>query len=183
MGTNISYFNELGEALIKAGVQSGYQYNKDHNRPNDYGFSRTQAFEKHGRRQSTWVAFLEPYADRANLQIETYALASRILIKKRLLSNVAYGVEYYKNGTKITAKASKEVILSAGVIGSPQILTLSGVGPKEDLDRLNIPLVKDLPVGKHLKDHLTFYGLIISTNVSTTYDQEAALREFNEQGL
>lgn len=179
MGTNISYFDELGETFIQASGQLGYPFNPDYNSAEESGFSKIQCNTKHGRRQSTYVSFLQPIFERKNLQVKINAMASKILIDEQ---KRAFGVEYIQNGTKHFAYASKEVIVSAGAINSPQLLVLSGIGPKEDLERLNISLVEELPVGKGLKEHLMYCGLIITTNLSIGYDYDSALEEFNEQG-
>lgn len=71
----------------------------------------------------------------------------------------AYGVEYYKNKRRYTATVTKEVILSAGAFHSPQLLMLSGIGPRDQLRRFGIPVLQDLPVGRKLYDHLSFMGL------------------------
>jgi len=81
---------------------------------------------------------------------------TRVILDDESGNMVASGIEYQANdGTASTARASKEVVLSAGAVGSPQILLLSGVGPKAELESVGIPCQVDLPdVGKHLKDHL-----------------------------
>ncbi|ERL95924.1 hypothetical protein D910_00605, partial [Dendroctonus ponderosae] len=76
----------------------------------------------------------------------------------------ATGIEFWKNGTKYSATARKEVILSAGVFNSPQLLMLSGIGPKEELDKYNIDTIVDLPVGKNLMDHVYYEGLFYRSN-------------------
>lgn len=98
---------------------------------------------------------MRPARNRKNLKILTYARVTKVLISNK----VAFGVEYQLNGVIRRARASKEVILSAGVFQSPQILMLSGVGPREHLEDMNIPTVVDLPVGKLLHDHLFFVGM------------------------
>lgn len=69
-------------------------------------------------------------------------------------NKTAVGVQFVKNGQYYIANASKEVILSTGVFGTPQILMLSGIGPASELNELDIEVVADLPVGKYLQDHL-----------------------------
>lgn len=177
--TNISYFNDFGETFIKAGVELGYSYNPDYNSANVLGFSKTQSNTKFGRRQSTYNSFLQPASERKNLYIQPKTIASRILINEL---RKAYGVEYIQNGTKHLAYASKEIIVSAGAINSPQLLILSGIGSKDNLDILKIPLVQHLPVGKVLKDHIMYCGLIVTMNVSVQYDGQAAMKEFQEHG-
>lgn len=179
MGTNISYYDQIGEAFINSGIQLGYGYNPDYHSAYGFGFSQVQSHTEFGRRHSTYKAFLLPFFSRKNLRVEIDAFVVKILINGQ---GKAFGVEYVQNGSKHVAYASKEVILSAGAINSPQLLILSGIGPREDLVRLSIPVVQELPVGKILKEHLTYYGLIITTNVTTKIDEEAAWKEFVEQG-
>jgi choline dehydrogenase-like flavoprotein len=104
------------------------------------------------KRSSTAVAFLYPALARGqNLTLEKQATVTRLIVEK----GRARGVEYVVNGERCSARAEREVILSAGVIGSPQILMLSGVGPAAHLKERGIDVVCDLPgVGKNLHDHL-----------------------------
>lgn len=81
--------------------------------------------------------------------------------------NRAYGVEFLHHGKKYSATALKEVILSAGSINSPQLLMLSGIGPKEKLEKLGIPSVADVKdVGQNLYDHPAYIPLVFGTNVT-----------------
>lgn len=100
-------------------------------------------------------SFLHPIWNRTNLNITLESLATRIII----VNGTASGVEFWKNGTKYVASANKEVIVSGGVVNSPQLLLLSGIGPREDLEELGIPVVADLPVGKNLLEHVAYQGL------------------------
>ena len=95
-------------------------------------------------------------------------------------NGTAYGVEFIKNGRKIRVLARKEVILSAGAINSPQLLMLSGIGPKRQLQQFNIPLLKDAPgVGKNLMDHICYWGLQFSVNQSVTIVSADLLKPTN----
>lgn len=94
----------------------------------------------------------------SNLRLFTDGLVTKVLTKTNHWTGKtsAYGVEVVdKNNRKHEFTAKKEVILSAGAIGSPQILLLSGIGPKSDLQKLNIPVVQNLPVGKNLQNHVS----------------------------
>ena len=92
----------------------------------------------------------------------TFAPANKVLLE----GNTADGVEVERFGRKFHFRASKEVIVSAGSINSPQILMLSGIGPREQLREHGIPLVRELSgVGKNLQDH-------ISTDISFSYDRQ-----------
>ena len=89
-----------------------------------------------------------------NLYVLTNAQVTRVLIEK--WGKRAYGVELIdKDGIKRKFSANNEIILTAGAIGSPQILLNSGIGPKKDLEALGITLFKDLPVGKNLQNHVS----------------------------
>lgn len=88
------------------------------------------------------------------------------MVEKLLIQgDSCYGVLIEINGSKAVYLASKEVIVSCGAIGSPQLLLLSGIGPKEHLEKVSIPVVKDLPVGKNLHDHV---GVIMPVKESCT---------------
>ena len=88
--------------------------------------------------------------NRNNIDVMTYSMASRILLDK---TNSAKGINVERFGQELQYFASREVILSAGAIGTPQLLMLSGIGPKEELEKYKIRQVVDLPVGKNLQDH------------------------------
>ncbi|KAF2878934.1 hypothetical protein ILUMI_27238 [Ignelater luminosus] len=156
--------SHITKAFLQAVQEFGYRI-VDYNSPDQLGFSRIQATIKHGRRHSVAKAFLEPIASRKNLEIVTGARVLKILINPVTKSTI--GVEYVKGNEKFIVKVTKEVILCAGVFNSPQLLMLSGIGPKEHLDQLGIPLLVDLPVGQTLYDHLSFSGLIFNTNTTT----------------
>lgn len=144
------------EAAVAAGIPRG-DYN-GRNRGGVAGFvSLTQTTTRGGKRSSTYVAFLagEPES-RSNLTIITGALATRILLEGESGQTMATGVEYRTAaGETMVAHAAKEVILSAGAVGSPQLLLLSGIGPRQELEALGVSCLVDSPhVGKHLRDHL-----------------------------
>ncbi|XP_023947824.2 ecdysone oxidase-like [Bicyclus anynana] len=118
-----------------------------------------RAIAANGVRQSTYKAYLSTATDRSNLKIVTNAFVTKILIDD---NGQAYGVEFEKNGKQETVYAGKEVIVSCGAVNTPQLLMLSGVGPKNHLLSKNIFCKADLPVGKNLIDHsyipVIFYG-------------------------
>lgn len=152
---DVSYRTKIVDTYIKAGQELGYNYT-DYNGKNQMGFSYVQATTRNGLRCSTEKAFLRPAQSRPNLKIMINSRVTKILIDN---NKNAYGVEYIRDSLHHVAKANKEVILSAGVFQSPQILMLSGIGPKDHLAEMQIPLVKDLPVGKKMYDHVTFMGM------------------------
>lgn len=162
MSVEYIYESKLGQAFVKAGTEAGYK-NTDYNTPPYVGFSRIQANEKFGRRDSTADSYLNHFEKkRKNLHIVTSATVTKILIDP--MSKEAYGVTFIRNKKEYTVNASKEVILSAGVFNSPQLLMLSGVGPKPHLDEMNISLIHNLPVGQLLYDHVAYYGLAFKIN-------------------
>jgi choline dehydrogenase len=142
--------NPLSQAFIDAAVKIGLPANDDFNGPNQEGIGYYQVTQKQGRRCSAAAAYIKPVLSRTNLQVRTDTLVSRVLFHGKR----ATGVEFVENGNSQQVKASREVILSAGAINSPQLLLLSGVGPADELTKLGIPVVADLPgVGRNLQDH------------------------------
>lgn len=115
-----------------------------------FGMSRAQSTTGRGRRASASNAYLKPARNRTNLEVLTRARTTRILFSGRR----ANGVEFHcADGELRTAAATREVILSAGVYHSPQLLMLSGIGPGEELRSHGIEVRSDLPVGRNLQDH------------------------------
>ncbi|CAM3819355.1 choline dehydrogenase [Parendozoicomonas haliclonae] len=146
--------NPLYPTFIKAGVQAGYQETGDYNGERQEGFGPMHMTVKNGRRWSTANAYLRPAMKRPNLTVMTHALVHKVLLEGK----TAKGVRFEKGGKVQDVKASKEVILSAGSVGSPHILQLSGIGPKAVLEEAGIELKHELPgVGENLQDHLEFY--------------------------
>ncbi|MCA6972222.1 choline dehydrogenase [Pectobacterium carotovorum] len=147
--------NELFHAMVEAGVQAGYPRTDDLNGYQQEGFGpMDRTVTPKGRRASTARGYLDQAKGRKNLTIVTHALTDKILFDGKR----AVGVVYFKGESAQTAKARREVLLCAGAIASPQILQRSGVGPKDLLQRLDIPVVHDLPgVGENLQDHLEMY--------------------------
>lgn len=121
-----------------------------------------QATTRKGARCSTAKAFLRPIRLRTNLHIAMSSFVTRILIDPN--TKLAFGVEYVRDDVKHVVRAKKEVILSSGSIGSPQILMLSGVGPAEHLAEFKIPLLANLRVGHNLQDHIGLGGLTFLIN-------------------
>ena len=144
------------DAAKAAGIPTGDYNGRDRARPEGVA-SLFQTTTRDGKRSSTFHAFLEPVMGvRENLVVLPHSKVQRIVLEDSGEGLVATGVELRTpDGGLETVTASKEVVLSAGAIGSPQLLLLSGVGPKDELAHLGITCRLDLPdVGKHLKDHL-----------------------------
>jgi choline dehydrogenase len=141
----------LTHHYVKAGQEAGLAFNPDLNGATTEGVGIYQINTRDGLRLSASRAYLWPARRRANLRVETGALATRILFEGKR----AVGVAYEKNGVAVEARAGREVILSGGAINSPQLLQLSGVGPAEVLKSRGIQVHHDSPsVGRNLQDHL-----------------------------
>ena len=133
------------------------------------GFSPVQAHLRNGRRVSASKAFLEPVrAARPNLVVLTLSRVTKILVEPG--SRRARGVRFERtsDGRAFVAEARREVLLCAGALNSPQLLMLSGVGPREHLERLGISVLEDLPVGLNLQDHVSMAALAFTVNDSVT---------------
>ena len=140
----------LYRAFLEAGVAAGYQRTEDQNGARHEGFHIAQSFTRNGRRCSSAAAYLHPVSHRANLTVLSRTLTRRIVFD----GTRAVGVEAQTGGMTSTYEASREVILSAGAINSPQLLLLSGIGNAAQLRSHNIPVIADLPaVGRNLEDH------------------------------
>ncbi|XP_060524438.1 glucose dehydrogenase [FAD, quinone]-like [Cylas formicarius] len=159
------YESPFVKLFIQAGQDMGYK-NNDPNGKYGTGFSRVQATMQRGLRCSAAKAFLEPFLDRENLHVSTRSRVTKIMIDP--ITKRAYGVEFVKDRQKYTVKSMKEVILSAGTINSAQLLLLSGVGPREDLERLDIPVISDLKVGYNFQDHMAMSTIPFLVNESVT---------------
>jgi 4-pyridoxate dehydrogenase len=146
------YMDPLVEAYRAAGEAAGHPLTDDYNGAQQEGFGRSQQTIRNGRRCSAAVAYLRPALARPNLAVEVQALTTRILFE----GNRAVGVEYLKGGERLTARAEREVILAGGVINSPQLLMLSGIGDPEGLGKQGIPIKVPLRgVGGNLQDHVS----------------------------
>jgi choline dehydrogenase-like flavoprotein len=142
--------NRFSQFFTEAGVQAGHPHNSDFNGATQEGVGMYQVTHRNGERHSAAKGYLTPHLSRSNLQVVTGAHATRILFEGKR----AVGVEYRQGGALHEVRASREVLLSAGALLSPQLLMLSGVGPGEHLQRHGIAVLHELPgVGQHLHDH------------------------------
>lgn len=140
----------LAQDLHDAAVDAGFPRCADGSAPEAEGVFWCERNVAAGRRQSAADAYLLPVLSRPNLTVVTDAQVQRLLI----VNGRCGGAEYVRNGEARTVRAEREVVLSAGAIGSPQILMLSGIGPADHLRQLGIPVRADLPgVGANLHDH------------------------------
>lgn len=139
------------QAFVDAAVAVGHKPTEDFNGDLMEGVGFNHATIKDGRRHSAWQAFAAPVLDSPRLTVTTGALVTRIVLD----GGRAVAVEYLADGELRTARASAEIVLSAGAIGSPKILQLSGIGDRADLSAVGVETLVDLPgVGKNLHDHL-----------------------------
>jgi len=158
--------NPLHAAWLAAGREAGYPFSADMNGYQQEGFARMDMTVAHGRRCSTANAYLRPAMRRPKLTVRTQALATAVLFAGRR----AVGIRYQRGGESCEARVRREVILCAGAINSPQLLKLSGIGPRAELGALGIPVVQDLPgVGENLQDHVEFYFQVASREPVTLY--------------
>jgi choline dehydrogenase-like flavoprotein len=143
-------------AAVAAGIPMGDYNGRD--RGDEKGVvSLLQTTTRDGKRTSTFHAFLEGEAEeRPNLDVICGAHVTRVVLEEGPDGLRATGVEYREaSGETVVVQAAKDIVLSAGAVGSPQLLLLSGIGPKDELEPHGIPCRRDLPdVGKHLQDHL-----------------------------
>ena len=145
--------NPLYRAFIDAGVQAGYSETDDYNGHRQEGFGQKFMNVDGGVRASTGYAYLKHTRRRPNLTILKHALVTRIIFDGK----TATGIQCEVDGQTKIFSAQQEVILCAGSIGSPQLLQVSGIGPRETLAAAGIDLVHELPgVGENLQDHLEF---------------------------
>jgi choline dehydrogenase len=173
--------NPLVERYLRAAQEVGLPLNTDFNGGSLEGCGCLQATLKNRARCSAADAYLHPIRTRSNLQVATHAHATRILLEGRR----ATSVDYLHRGVAAQAIAAREVIVSAGALRSPCLLLLSGIGPRDELERAGVEPRVDLPgVGKNLQDHLNVKVRCEINNPLTfaalsEVAQEAALRQYN----
>ncbi|MET3479176.1 GMC family oxidoreductase [Variovorax atrisoli] len=167
--SDITAKHELIEAFIDGAGQTGVPRTDDFNGAEQEGAGYYQLTTHRGWRCSTAKAYLTPAVKRRpNLRIETEAMAGRLLFD----GTRAAGVTYRQGGELKTARCRGEVLLSAGSLQSPQLLQLSGIGPRALLDRFGIPVQHELPgVGENLQDHLQIRLGYECSKPITTNDQ------------
>lgn len=160
--------NPLSKAFVRAAQQAGIPFTSDPNGEKQDGVFYHQVTQRGARRESAATAFLRPAVSRPNLTVVTGAEVTRIVME----GAVAKGVDYIKKGAKLTARARREVLLSAGAINSPKLLLQSGIGPADELRQVGVEPVHDLPgVGKNLHDQLEVY-ITADTKLPISYTGE-----------
>ena len=180
--TDLEYRDPLCDAFIKGAVEEGIPLNNDYNGKSQEGVSYVQRTTKGRFRVSSAKAFLNPVKSRKNLNIITNAFVTKVIFKNK----TAIGVNYQKGGKrgkKITLNANKEVILSSGVIKSPHLLHLSGVGPAKLLKELGIDVIHDLKgVGMNLRDHFAPRLTARAKNIETINEKSRGYKLLKEIG-
>lgn len=174
------YTDKNAEMLVQAFKEKGLPIT-DFNGKNQIGTNIGQSTSKDGRRMSANTAYIQPIkTTRSNLKIINEAYVIKILFNHE--NNTAMGVQFIKHGALRRFYSKKEVIVSAGSLNSPKLLMLSGIGPKNHLENLNIPVVSDLKVGENLQDHVTTVGLNIqlSNMTSTLVNEKMLLNEISK---
>ncbi|CAH1156143.1 unnamed protein product [Phaedon cochleariae] len=156
--------NPITTTFLQANREVGNKV-VDYNGPSQEGATVFQLYLKNGQRQNISSAFLDPVMDRKNLEVLTESYVTKINIDKN--NKKAIGVTFTHHGKTYTVNADKEVILSAGVYQTPQILLLSGVGPKEHLEEVGIEVIEDLEgVGSSLQDDPINQVIVFRSNYS-----------------
>ena len=156
------YVTPASRAFVEANKEIGIE-EKDYNGASQLGVSLTQLTIKNGERWSTAKAFLHPVRHRSNLFVWTGKTVRGLeLDGEQAVGVKVVDTEKFKTDKEALITARKEVILSAGAIGSPYILMHSGIGPADHLKEVGIPVKKDLPVGKNLQDHVMIMAPINS---------------------
>ncbi|XP_050440620.1 glucose dehydrogenase [FAD, quinone]-like isoform X2 [Adelges cooleyi] len=175
---NVPFRTPIAKAFVDSGNEIGLPI-IDYNGKHQIGINYLQATMKNGRRCSTNTAFIIPASSRPNLEIKKSSMATKILIDKK--TKKAIGVDFLIGLTKYRVYVKKEVIVSGGAVNSPQLLMLSGIGPQKHLKDKRIPLVKDLPVGENLMDHVALGSLTVLINDTVSLKSGKLMR--NPQNL
>ncbi|MEJ6002932.1 GMC family oxidoreductase [Paucibacter soli] len=151
---NVTYprhASPLNQMFLDAAASQGLAHNPDYNGAEQEGAFMYQVTHRNGERCSAAKAYLTPHLQRPNLRVITHATTNRLLLQQRRV----LGVEFWQGGELRQLKARREVIVSAGAFGSPQLLMLSGIGAPAQLAELGLPLAAALPgVGQNLQDHI-----------------------------
>jgi len=174
--TYAPYRTPLADAFLKAGKEIGQRV-VDYNGKTQVGFSYLQTTMRNGTRWSASRTFLHPIRHRRNLHVSKWSLVTNILINPD--TKTAYGVEFVRDKKRFIVHARKEVIVSAGAINSPQLLMLSGIGPRDHLLQFGIPVIEDLKVGYNLMDHIAMMALSFVLNQTVALTERDILNYKN----
>lgn len=160
------------EKIVSSGFEHvGYKKESDINEKNiEVGIVPMQGVTKNGRSVNTAKAYLSPIFGRENLKVMKYARVTKVIVDKTNMK--ATGVEVLTRfGQTLKLKANLEILLSAGAVGSTQILLASGIGPKKHLSEMEVPLIKELKVGENFLITPVFTGVVYSYDKSIVYNQ------------
>ena len=158
--------NRFGPVFVQAAQQAGYPANRDFNGPEQEGVGLYQVTHKNGERFSVAKAYLTPNLSRPNLHVVTGAQATRILLER----GRATGVEYLQGNEVKQLKVAREVLLCAGALQSPQLLLLSGIGPRTHLVENGVLPTHELPgVGLHLHDHVDVVQVVSAPHLKDLF--------------
>jgi len=172
--SRMPFKRRICDAWVESAENLGIAFNPDYNGATQDGVAYFQLTTRNGWRCSASVAYLKPARKRSNLRVMTRSAATRIEFEDGRATGVAYSS---RSGETGIARADREVILSSGSIGSPQLLMLSGIGEAEKLRELGIEVVRDLPsVGKNLQDHLQA-RMVFKCREPTLNDEVRSLKE------
>ncbi|XP_049813579.1 glucose dehydrogenase [FAD, quinone]-like [Schistocerca nitens] len=171
------------DALDAAATELGFRIIEDYSAEPMVGFGQIHCSIKNGTRWNAALGYLAPAKERVNLHVLKSAYVTKILIRPDTQS--AYGVQFVKDGKVQEARATKEVIVSAGAINTPHILMHSGIGPKSHLEEVGITVIRDLRVGYNLQDHLSYAGLYYTRKPSARKTLEESVFEYlmNRTGI
>ena len=170
--------SRLTDTFVEAAQQAGHPYNADYNGDHQLGVGYMQLSQRRGWRASTARAYLAPARRRSNLKLATQALVTRILIEQ----DRAVGVEYRQGAAVRTARARREVLLSAGALASPKLLLLSGIGPEEELRPHGITVRVPSPgVGANLQEHI--WATVMCTVNVPSLNMETTPKAIARHGL
>ena len=168
--SDLRYRTPLSSAFVRAGAGAGLPV-RDLNTGNSTGVTVMQTMMRAGKRHSAATAFLKPVLGRPNLTVLTHALVEKILFVKTKDGRVrADQVIFTRFGEKMKMRATKEIIVSAGVVETPKLLLLSGIGPRQQLENLGIPVTADLPVGENMQSHVGTGDVVFTLNAPVSFN-------------
>lgn len=148
--TPSDWTHPLCEAFLDSAASIGIPRNPDYNGAEQFGASYTQRTISNGRRQSAATSFLKPALKSRNIFLKTDAQVIKLILENKIVTSLTYR----QNGQIKSLKARREVILCGGVINTPQLLQVSGIGDPKHLNQIGVPVIHSLPaVGQNLRDH------------------------------
>jgi choline dehydrogenase len=166
----------LTEAFVHSAQAAGIPFTDDLNGEDNAGVGYVRVSQRRGRRFGVAEGYLRPALRRPNLTVVTEALATRLLVERGQARGVAYRLHGEGRDEEEEAVAGREVVVCCGAIGSPHLLQLSGIGPREPLERAGVSVVHELAgVGSGLVDHLA-NGLLVRTRGARTLASAESLR-------